>query len=105
MDNFWTNHTFIFLIGLTLFPRFTLLFSNVSASILFWIGWLFLPRITVAILATIFYSSTNPMLVFLSWLFAFGGESAEKKYGYKATKNRNKNKKENAEYEVIEENE
>ena len=38
-------------------------------------------------------------------LFAFGGESAEKKYGYKVTKNRTKSKIENAEYEVIEENE
>ena len=106
MDNFWSNHTYIFLLGLSLFPRFTLLFSNIiSGSLLFWIGWLFLPRITIAILATIFYSSTNPILVILSWLFALGGESAEKKYGYKATKNRNKNKLENAEYEVIDENE
>ena len=105
MDNFWTNHTIIFLIGLVLFPRFTLLFSGASNSILFWLGWFFLPRITVAVLATIFYSSTNPILVILSWVFAFGGESAEKKYGYKVTKNRREKKIYNVEYEIIEEDE
>ena len=105
MDTFWSNHSYVFLIGLTLFPRFFLLFCNVSGSVLFWMGLLFLPRITVAILATLFYSSTNPILVILSWIFALGGESAEKKYGYKMTKNRKKNKIENAEYEVINENE
>ena len=107
MDSFWSNHTYdyIFLIGFTLFPRFSLLFCNISWSFFILIGWLFLPRITIAILATLFYSPTNPILVILSWMFALGGESAEKKYGYKMTKNRKKNKKENAEYEVINENE
>ena len=105
MDTFWSNHSYVLLIGLVLFPRFSLLFCNVSGSVLFWIGWLFLPRITVAILSTIFYSSTNPILVILSWMFALGGESAEKKYGYKMTKHRGKNKIKNAEYEVINENE
>ena len=105
MENYWTYHGLIYLIGLTLFPRLSLLFCNVYGNILFWIGWLFLPRITIAIFATIFYSTTNPILVVLSWIFALGGESAEKKYSYKmATKSKSK-KIIDAEYEIINEKE
>ena len=100
MDNFWSNHTYIFLLGLSLFPRFTLLFSNISGSLLFWIGWLFLPRVMIAILATLFYSTTNPILVILSWISAFSGESAEKKFSYKYSK-KMKNKIKQTDYEVI----
>tara|TARA_B100000029_G_C17526768_1_gene941921 strand:+ start:801 stop:1109 length:309 start_codon:yes stop_codon:yes gene_type:complete len=102
MDSYWSNHSLLFLIGLTIFPRLTLLFANVSSSILFWIGWLFIPRIMIAFLATFFYWETNTILVLLSWLFAFGGESAEKKYGYKI-KNKYNNKERNAEFEIVDE--
>ena len=102
MDGYWTNHSLLFLIGLTLFPRFTLLFSNVSSSIVFWLAWFFLPRIMIAFLATIFYWKTNPILVILAWMFALGGESAEKKYGYKIKQKMSKPTKE-AEYEIIDE--
>lgn len=100
MDGYWTNHGLLFLIGLTIFPRFTLLFSNISSNILFWLGWLFLPRLMIALLATFFYWETNMILVLLSWLFAFGGESAEKKYGYKI-KNKYNNKTRNPEFEIV----
>ena len=105
MDSFWSNHTYdyILLIGFTLFPRFSLLFCNISWSIFILIGWLFLPRVTIAILATLLYSSTNPFLVILSWIFAFGGESAEKKYGYKMRKKKDSRRIDNAEYEVVDE--
>ena len=53
-----------------------------------------------AVLATYFYSSTDPLLVILSWLFAIGGETAEKSYGYKI-KNKGNKKIIDAEYEII----
>ena len=102
MDGYWINNNLLFLIILTLFPRFSLLFANVSGNILFWIGWLFLPRIMIAFFATIFYWETNPILVILSWIFAFGGESAEKKYGLKM-KEKISNKTREAEFEIIDE--
>lgn len=77
--NYWQNHGLFFLIFLTLFPRLTLLFSSVvSGGFLWWLGWAFAPRLLVAILATIGYWKTNPVLVILAWLIALGGESSEK---------------------------
>ena len=103
MENFWLNNSIFYALGLVLFPRLSLLFCTVPGSIFFWLGWFFLPRITIAILATLFYSSTNPFFVILSWIFAFGGESAEKKYGYKMTKKKDSRRIDNAEYEVVDE--
>ena len=103
MENFWLNNSIFYAIGLALFPRLSLLFCSINGGIIFWLGWLFLPRITIAILATLFYSSTNPILVIISWIFALGGESAEKKYGYKATKKKVNQKIDEAEYEIIDE--
>ena len=100
MEGYWTNNSIFFLIGLTFFPRISLLFCKIYGNLLFWIGWFFLPRITIAILATYFYSSTNPILVILSWLFAISGETAEKSYGYNV-KNKVTKKSINAEYEII----
>ena len=104
MENFWSNNSFILLIGLTLFPRLSLLFCNIPGTILFWIGWFVFPRITIAIFATFFYSSTNPILVILSWIIALGGESAEKSYGYKVKKRGGFKKTEEIEYEIVNEN-
>ena len=101
MENFWSNNSIFYAIGLALFPRISLLFCSITGSIFFWFGWLFLPRITIAILATYFYSNTNPILVVLSWIFALGGESAEKRYGYKMKKNRDSKKIDNVEYKVV----
>ena len=62
------------------FPRLTLLLSSVaSGGILWWLGWLLAPRLTVAILATTAYWHTNIFLVVFTWLWALGGESTEKK--------------------------
>ena len=102
--SFWDYHGVLFLFGLAVFPRITLLFSNVTGiGILFWIGWFFVPHLTVAVLATIFYFNTNPFLVVCSWLIAFGGESKEKKvvknYTYKQYR---RTKIEDAEHEIIE---
>jgi hypothetical protein len=79
--NYFENHGFLFLFFLATFPRATLLFSSVaSGGIIWWFGWLVVPRILVATLATFAYFQTNPVLVTISWLVAIGGESYEKRY-------------------------
>ena len=80
MHNFWNVHGFWFIFFMFFFPRLTLLFSSVAFGGLFWwLGLIFAPRILVAILATIGYWQTNPVLIILSWIWAFGGEKFEKK--------------------------
>jgi len=102
MDNFWSYHTIFLLVGLTFFPRISLFFCNIPGSLLFWIGWLVLPRIVIAIYATIFYIGSNPFLVVLSWIIALSGESAEKKYSYKIKQSKF-NSYRNIDYEIINE--
>lgn len=81
--NFWDHHGVFFLIFITLFPRLTLLFSSVAfGGIFWWIGFFFAPRILVAVLATLSYAQTNPILVIMSWVVAISGESSEK-YAFK----------------------
>lgn len=78
--NFWDVHGIGFIICLFFFPRLTLLFSSVAAGgFLWWLGFIFAPRLLVAILATTAYWQTNTILVILTWLWAIGGESAEKR--------------------------
>lgn len=85
--DFWQVHPgfggFIFLICCTLFPRFTLAALVLIAGhlgITFWgfMGYIFVPRLTVAIIATTVYWSTNPFLCVVAWFCAFGGETTEK---------------------------
>jgi hypothetical protein len=79
-ENFFRNHGVFFLFFITLFPRLTLLFSSVPfGGIIWWAGFIFCPRILVATLATVAYFHTNPLLVTLSWVVAFGGEAFEKR--------------------------
>jgi hypothetical protein len=78
-SNFWQFHGVGFLICIALFPRITLLLSGVPmGGLLWWLGWLFSPRLLVAFLATVTYWYQNPILVVAAWLVAFGGESSEK---------------------------
>lgn len=78
-ENFWDNHGVFLLIFITLFPRLTLLFSSIPfGGLLWWLGFIFAPRILVATLATITYWEVNPVLVVISWLVAISGESGEK---------------------------
>ena len=77
--NFWDVHGLLFLICMFFFPRLTLLFSSVPiGGIFWWLGWVFAPRLLVAILATTAYWHTNMILVIMTWFWALGGESAEK---------------------------
>lgn len=77
--DFFQRHGIMFLFFITLFPRLTLLFSSVAfGGFIWWLGFIFCPRILVASLATMAYFHTNPVLVVISWIVALGGETMEK---------------------------
>lgn len=42
-----------------------------------WLGWVFCPHLLVAVLATQRYWDTNPVLVIIGWILAFGGTGSE----------------------------
>ena len=51
--DFWQVHGWLFLIAAAVFPRLTMLFAvSVPFGLLAWAGWLFVPHLTVAVLAT-----------------------------------------------------
>lgn len=78
--DFFSKHNFLFLVFISFFPRLTLLFSSVAfGGFFWWLGFLFMPRLLVAVLATIAYGKTNPVLVAISWVVALSGEVMEKK--------------------------
>ncbi len=78
--NFWHVHGILFLIFITFFPRLTMLFAvSVHFGILAWLGWLFVPHILVAILATTYYWHTNPILCIIAWFVALAGTGTEAK--------------------------
>jgi hypothetical protein len=79
--DFWQIHGLIFLIAIAFFPRITMLVMGTVCSfgLLGWLGWIFAPHLTVAILATMFYWHTNPILCIIAWMFALGGTSGETK--------------------------
>jgi hypothetical protein len=77
--DYWSVHGFFLLVFLAFFPRLTLLFSSIPfGGLLWWLGFIFCPHYLVAILATLNYGHTNPILVTLSWIVALGAESSEK---------------------------
>jgi hypothetical protein len=78
--DFFENHNIFFLIFISFFPRLTLLFSSVAfGGFLWWLGFFFMPRLLVAVLATVAYGKTNPLLVVIAWIVAISGEFMEKK--------------------------
>ncbi len=75
--DFWIQHGWVVLVCLALFPRLTLLLGAfVTGGGWWWVGWVFVPHLLVAILAIPFWDS-NPVLVICAWLMAFGGSSGE----------------------------
>ena len=79
--DFWQVHGWGFLIAIAMFPRITMLVVGTVSSfgLLGWLGWIFAPHLTMAILATTYYWHTNPILCVIAWLVAFGGTSGETK--------------------------
>ncbi len=77
--SYWQDHGVFFLVGLFFLPRLTLLLSSVaSGGLLWWVAWLFCPRLLIAFLATLAYWYANPVLVICAWLAALGAETTEK---------------------------
>jgi hypothetical protein len=84
MDYFQAHpeHAILLLLGLAFFPRITMFFfTSVVAGfgLLGWLGFIFAPHLTVAILATTYYWHTNPVLCIIAWFFALSGTGAEAK--------------------------
>ena len=78
--DFWEVHGIFFLFFITFFPRLTMLLAvNAPFGVLAWLGWLFAPHLTVAILATQYYWDTNPILCIIAWFVAFAGTGGEAK--------------------------
>jgi hypothetical protein len=78
LTDFWAVHGVWFLIAVACVPRLTMLLAvSVPFGWLAWLGWLFVPHLTVAILATTYYWHTNPILCLIAWFVAFGGTFAE----------------------------
>jgi len=78
--NFWAHHGWLFLFFITFFPRLTMLFAvGMPFGILAWVGWLFVPHLLVAILATTYYWHTDPILCVIAWFVALGGTGTEAK--------------------------
>lgn len=94
-DNYWDYHGLVLLIFLTFFPRLALLLSSIPfGGFFWWLGWIFCPHYLVAILATINFWPTNPILVSISWFVALGGEFGEKYFlrkSYRRHEHRNDN--------------
>jgi hypothetical protein len=85
--DYWDQHGPLFLIGCALFPRITtLFFSGMSFGLLSILGWIFAPHLLVAIVATTQYWNTNPVLVILAWMFAFGGTGGEVKVAHRTSR-------------------
>ncbi|TXI89802.1 MAG: hypothetical protein E6Q36_02740 [Chryseobacterium sp.] len=80
--DFWNNHDFVFVLCMFFFPRLTMLLGTSvckGAEPIFWIGWLFFPRFTVAMIATYLYGHSNTFLVGLTWIWAINLEVIEKR--------------------------
>jgi hypothetical protein len=86
MDNvgsFWEYHGLWFIFFMAFFPRLTMLFATIWGGFWWWLGLIFAPRLTVAILATMYFGGTNIVLVVFTWIWALSGEITEKKVGKK----------------------
>ncbi|MBP6885837.1 MAG: hypothetical protein KBC02_01160 [Candidatus Pacebacteria bacterium] len=77
--DFWQVHGLGFLIAIAFFPRLTMLFAGIASGFgpLGWLGFVFAPHLTVAILATTAYWGTNPGLCVLAWIVALTGTAGE----------------------------
>lgn len=82
--SYWDRHGLFLLVFLALFPRLTLLFSSLPfGGFFWWLGFIFCPRYLIALLATLVYFHTNPILVTFAWFIALFGESKEKVFIHK----------------------
>jgi len=68
------------LLGYAIFPRITMFFLiDPFTSLLSVLGFIFLPHVMVAVIATTLYWDTDPFLCVLAWIIALGGSGTETK--------------------------
>jgi hypothetical protein len=95
--SFWVVHGIGFILCLAIAPRLTLFICSVilgtitSGGWLWWLGWIFFPRLLIAVLATYGYWDTNPILVVLTWMWALSGEKEEKTAASDGSQQKTKN--------------
>ena len=82
--DYFAIHGVLLLFALALFPRISMVCmllwgTLISGGVLWWLGFVFMPGLVVAVEATTHYWDTNPVLCVVAWIVAFGGFSAETK--------------------------
>ena len=78
--DFWSAHGWLFLIGVMVFPRITLLlFSFTPFGWWHWLAWAFAPHLLVAALATRYYWDTNPLMCVAAWIIGITATFGEGK--------------------------
>lgn len=88
--DFFAAHSALLLIPLVVVPRITMLCmlawgTLVSGSPLWWLGFILVPHLVVAVEACQSYWTTNPLLCAIAILVAFGGTGTEAKKAKEAT--------------------
>lgn len=76
--DFFSVHSIFFLVAIAFFPRITMLIATPWGGLFWWLGLIFVPRFMSALLGTIHYWDTNPILCLIAWFVAFAGEGVEK---------------------------
>lgn len=76
--NFWELHGLLFIAAMFFFPRLALIFLTAWGGLFWRTGLIIAPRLSIALIATVLYLSTNPILVCLTWIWAIVGELLEK---------------------------
>ena len=85
MDFFMAHGTLagvFILFALAFIPRISMVCMLIwgaltSNGVFWWLGFIFLPHIVVAVEATSHYWDTNPILCVIAWMMAFGGTFGE----------------------------
>lgn len=76
--NFWNFHGVWFIIGMITFPRITMFFfATMAWGPLCILGFIFVPYLTAAIIATNLYWDSNTVLCVFAWLVALSGTFGE----------------------------
>ncbi len=71
---FWETHSIWFVLAMFFFPRLTMLFATTFGSgVLYWVGWMLAPKLTVAVIAASLYWETDPYLVLFAFIWCLLG--------------------------------
>ena len=70
--DFWNDHSIFFFLALIFIPRLSMVYFGMIAqsSVGAIAGWIFVPRITMAIVFSGMYYDNNPTLIVFFWIIA-----------------------------------